>query len=136
MMKRRGVGFALQQPTRARPARPPTEDPDVNADDTGQPLQPALAVPAADEAPALTDAQALEDRRLRWRCRRGMLELDLLLLPYVERHFWRSTPEEQALFHSVLEEDDPVLFEWFHGRNLPAGDAPRLRLIERIRGRV
>ncbi len=84
--------------------------------------------------PALSEAEALEDRRLRWRCRRGMLELDLLLLPYVEMKYWLTTTAERALFQDLLEEDDPVLFEWFHGRNLPADDLPRMRLIECIRG--
>ena len=84
--------------------------------------------------PTLSDAQALEDRRLRWRCRRGMLELDLLLLPYVEQKFWHAPAAERSLFLDLLEEDDPVLFEWFNGRNLPVDDAPRMHLIARIRG--
>lgn len=106
----------------------------VNREDTSTPHSPGSTAHAPGEQ--RSDADALLDRRLRWRCRRGMLELDLLLLPYVEQHYWSVAAAEQALFLTLLEEDDPVLFEWFHGRNLPLGDAPLLHLIARIRGQI
>ena len=80
-------------------------------------------------------ARALDDRRLKWQCRRGMLELDLVLLPFVEQRFWHLPELDQTLFRNFLAEDDPTLFEWFNGRNLPA-DAASLRLIAMIRGQV
>ena len=99
----------------------------------------AAASPAAPagvaSGDALAAAQALDDRRLKWQCRRGMLELDLLLLPFVEQRFWNLSAPDQAIFRSFLAEDDPTLFEWFNGRNLPA-DAASLRLIAMIRGKV
>ena len=53
----------------------------------------------------------------------------------MEQRFWRLAGPEQALFRSFLAEDDPTLFEWFNGRNLPAA-AAALRLIAMIRGQV
>jgi len=48
--------------------------------------------------------------RMLWRCRRGMLELDLLLQPFVERHFDALTTEEQLQFLSLLDmQDQPLL---------------------------
>ncbi len=83
----------------------------------------------------LATARALDDRRLKWQCRRGMLELDLLLLPFMEQRFWNLSDPDQTIFRSFLAEDDPTLYEWFNGRNLPA-DAASLRLIAMIRGKV
>lgn len=57
--------------------------------------------------------------RLRWRSRRGMLELDLLLQPFFDDVF-RDLPEEtQQAFEKLLEEDDPDLLMWFSRRGEP-----------------
>jgi antitoxin CptB len=59
-----------------------------------------------------------ELRRLEWRCRRGMKELDLLLL----RHLRRLPPQhsaDRALFAEFLDLPDPVI-----ARYLIAGDIP------------
>ncbi len=90
------------------------------------------AVPAGGDPAA---ARALDDRRLKWQCRRGMLELDLLLLPFMEQRFWTLSEPDQMIFRSFLAEDDPTLFDWFNGRNLPA-DAASLGLVAMIRGKV
>lgn len=84
----------------------------------------------ADDDPNST---AVEQRRLAWRSRRGMLELDLLLMPFVERVFPGLDAADRERYRALLEEDDPVLFEWFNGRSLPEDDPPLLRLIQRIR---
>ncbi|ADN74933.1 protein of unknown function DUF339 [Ferrimonas balearica DSM 9799] len=54
-------------------------------------------------------------KRLKWACRRGMLELDVLLEPFVERHFLGLSPAQQQAFERLLKEDDPDLFAWFMG---------------------
>lgn len=56
---------------------------------------------------------------LRWRCRRGMLELDKLLLPFVEKDYNQLSLKEQANFISLLESDDTQLLRWFHGLEKP-----------------
>ncbi|MCK7576885.1 MAG: succinate dehydrogenase assembly factor 2 [Chromatiales bacterium] len=49
--------------------------------------------------------------KLRWRCRRGMKELDLLTLGYLERHYPTAPAEEQQAFADLLELQDPLLIE-------------------------
>ncbi|MGJ8691944.1 MAG: succinate dehydrogenase assembly factor 2 [Thalassotalea sp.] len=53
--------------------------------------------------------------KLRWACRRGMLELDVLLLPFVDEAYDQLTPEQKIIFERLLEGDDPDLFAWFMG---------------------
>ncbi len=61
-----------------------------------------------------------EFRRLEWRCRRGMKELDLLLLRYLRDRHDISTSDERAAFVEFLELPDPDLV-----RYLIAGDVPK-----------
>lgn len=53
--------------------------------------------------------------RLKWACRRGMLELDVLLLPFVEQAFDQLTYEQKETFERLLTSDDPDLYAWFMG---------------------
>jgi antitoxin CptB len=53
--------------------------------------------------------------RLKWACRRGMLELDVLFLPFVEQAFDELTFAQQETFERLLTCDDPDLFAWFMG---------------------
>lgn len=53
--------------------------------------------------------------KLRWACRRGMLELDLLLAPFVEHGYDALTLEQKQDFERLLACDDPDLFAWFMG---------------------
>ncbi len=55
----------------------------------------------------------MEYERIKWACRRGMLELDLILEPYVLQHYPKASPEEQVLFISLLAQSDQDLFDWF-----------------------
>ena len=57
--------------------------------------------------------------RLRWRCRRGMLELDLLLQGFVETDFALLNVAEQELFVQLLELPDQDLFEYLMGIKEP-----------------
>ena len=58
--------------------------------------------------------------KLRWRCRRGMKELDLLTLGYLERHYPAASAEEQQAFAELLELQDPLLMRYMVGRETPA----------------
>ncbi|MCF6776092.1 succinate dehydrogenase assembly factor 2 [Thiotrichales bacterium 19X7-9] len=51
--------------------------------------------------------------RIRWAARRGMLELDLVLKPYVEHHYLKATEKEKDAFHQLLACEDQELFGWF-----------------------
>jgi antitoxin CptB len=62
--------------------------------------------------------------KLRWRCRRGLLENDLLL----ERLFTRATPVTQAEAHGLyllMELADNDLLDLFLGRQKPTADLDR-----------
>ena len=56
---------------------------------------------------------------MRWRCRRGMKELDALLAPFAERHLTRLSPTEQAAFAALLDQPDPRLAAWLLGGETP-----------------
>ena len=55
--------------------------------------------------------------RLRWACRRGMLELDVLLMPFIDKEtgFDALSEADQSLFERLLTCNDPELFAWFMG---------------------
>ena len=60
-----------------------------------------------------------EISRLKWRCRRGMRELDFLLGRYLEEDYPRVSAQEQEAFKAFLELPDPTIFSWVTGREQP-----------------
>ena len=70
--------------------------------------------------------------KLRWRCRRGMKELDLLTLGYLERYYPEAKEEERQAFAALLELQDPQLMGYILGRGVPA-DAVTTRVVEVMR---
>ncbi|MGB2740629.1 MAG: succinate dehydrogenase assembly factor 2 [Cognaticolwellia sp.] len=56
--------------------------------------------------------------RLRWACRRGMLELDVLFMPFVEEAYDDLSIENKAIFERLLVCQDPELFAWFMGHEI------------------
>ena len=77
------------------------------------------------------DADA-ELRRLRWRCRRGMRELDQLLLRYLEQAWAADSEADRAVFRVLLDCEDDRLWRWFLGHETPH-DVEIASLIQRIR---
>ena len=72
--------------------------------------------------------------RLRWRCRRGMRELDELLLRYVERRLPGAEQRERDAFACLLDLPDPDLFGYLAGGAPRASADPMLEhVIARIR---
>ena len=73
---------------------------------------------------------AINDSRLRWQCRRGMLELDELLQSYLDCRY--ADAKEQDAFRALLKLSDQELFDYFFGALAPLD--PQLRhVIEQIR---
>ena len=68
--------------------------------------------------------------QLRWRCRRGMKELDLLLTRYVNERYCGASLSERGLFKELLETQDSVLYAYCLGSEQPP--ARFAALIERI----
>ena len=69
--------------------------------------------------------------KLRWRCRRGMRELDVLLTRYVDEEYRTAAPEQQEAFRRLLDIQDPLMHAYFLGRETPP-DAVLASLIARI----
>jgi len=69
--------------------------------------------------------------KLRWRCRRGMRELDVLLTRYVDEEYRTAAPEQQEAFRRLLDIQDPIMHAYFLGRETPP-DTELASLIARI----
>jgi antitoxin CptB len=74
-----------------------------------------------------------EADRIRWRCRRGMLELDLVLAAFLERHLNSLGPRSLATLRKLLELPDPELFDLVMGRG-QAENADERELVALMRG--
>jgi len=70
--------------------------------------------------------------KLQWACRRGMLELDILLSNFLQEAYKDLELEDKAHFSALLQHSDPELFSWLLGQAIPS-DPGLLRIIERIR---
>lgn len=70
--------------------------------------------------------------RLAWRCRRGMKELDLLLVRYLHEQWPAAAAPERMAFERLLELPDPLLADYLFGRE-PPPDAETERLLDRLR---
>ena len=81
-------------------------------------LEPGDAIPTAD--------------RLRWQCRRGMVELDLLLEGFLDQGYDALSDEQKTLFVRVLNTEDQLLLDWLMGYVVPS-DAKIRQMVERMR---
>ncbi len=73
--------------------------------------------------------------RLRWQCRRGMLELDALLGDFLDSGFALLNTNEQLTFRKILDYPDQLLFDYFFGQGKPV-DKDVAHVIERIQQAV
>ena len=69
--------------------------------------------------------------RLRWRCRRGMKELDQLLVRYIDRCYAGAPADERLAFERLLDCEDDALWRWFLSRETPP-DQELQRIVQRI----
>ena len=58
--------------------------------------------------------------RIGWQCRRGMRELDELLMCFLARRYSSLNAGEQKTFEVLLDYPDAVLLELLMGRMMPA----------------
>lgn len=73
-----------------------------------------------------------EMARLRWRCRRGMLELDLLLQGFLDNGYVELDEAQQNIFNRLLELPDQTLSEYLLGMH-EIEEKEFIDVIERIR---
>ena len=70
--------------------------------------------------------------KLTWACRRGMLELDVLLGNFLKNAYPELADADKLLFVQLLECSDPELFAWLLGQETPS-DTDLLRIINLVR---
>lgn len=69
-------------------------------------------------------------RKLRWLCRRGMKELDILLERFISQHQHDLAQGRWPEFESMLQTEDDLLWDWFQ---TPPASSPYDELLARIR---
>ena len=77
----------------------------------------------------MTDDRTHE--RVRWHCRRGLLELDLFLQKFLARDYAMLTEHEHAVFVRLLETPDPELLDYCLGHAQP-NDPELAALVRKI----
>ena len=73
-----------------------------------------------------------ELERVRWRCRRGLLELDIVLGRFIEQHYAGLDEAQQAAFDILLDMPDTVLWDMIAGRK-DAAQVEQQALLEKLR---
>lgn len=73
--------------------------------------------------------------KLKWACRRGMLELDVLFEPFVDEAYDALSTENKVIFQRLLTCEDPDLFAWFMGHQ-QCEDAELDSMVKLILNRV
>ena len=70
--------------------------------------------------------------RLRWRCRRGLLELDVVLTNFLEQGYASLTPVEQDAFDKLLTVPDNILWAYIQGSENPPENELK-QIVSKIR---
>jgi len=76
-----------------------------------------------------------ELNRLFWHSRRGMLELDVLLVPFTQDVYATLSEDDRALYRRLLSCEDQDMFGWFMERN-ESEDSELQRMVRIILDRV
>ena len=74
----------------------------------------------------------MDRNRLFWASRRGMLELDLVLLPFLEKIYPTLEQEDKERYWQLLDCEDQDMFGWFLRRENP-DDPDLLKIVQIIR---
>ena len=74
----------------------------------------------------------IELKKLRWRCRRGMRELDQLFGRYLDQRWGHAPTIERAVFLQLLDTEDDKLWRWSMGYEA-CPDARQAQLLDYIR---
>lgn len=74
-----------------------------------------------------------EFKRVGWHSRRGMLELDLILIPFVQQTFATLEGADQQRYIALLAQEDTDIFRWLLRAEQP-DDAELRRIVQLILG--
>ncbi|MDF2691227.1 MAG: hypothetical protein K0S29_1082 [Gammaproteobacteria bacterium] len=67
--------------------------------------------------------------KLRWACRRGMLELDLIFENYMDQFYAKAPEAEQHMFEELLSCNDQELYNWLIKREPSAKFAKMVDIL-------
>ena len=79
--------------------------------------------------------ELFDSRKVRFLCRRGLLELDVILRPFFEQHYESLTDAQKRIFIRLLDEPDPDLLNWLMLHYQP-DDSDYHTLIRLIRDKM
>lgn len=65
-----------------------------------------------------------------YRSRRGIKELDLILIPFTEKQFPLLSSEEQDLYVTLLSQEDQILWDWFFLLDFPPKEEYRTLIFK------
>ena len=71
-------------------------------------------------------------RKLRWRCRRGLLELDLVFSRFLQERYAFLDQGDKSAFHRLLELQDQTLLGYLNGEQEPA-DPDLCAIVRKLR---
>ena len=77
----------------------------------------------------MSDDISLEERKVIYRARRGLKEIDVYFDPYVKNHYLTANAEEKQMFADLVAQEDPDLLDWF----MEVSEPPRPELKDFIR---
>ncbi len=70
--------------------------------------------------------------KLKWHCRRGVKELDIVLSQYLDNHYTNDNKTERATFRDLLALEDPILLAMLMGDIKPT-DIEQQKMLEKLR---
>jgi len=84
----------------------------------------------------MLNAENMKDadlRRLAWRCRRGMLELDIVLQRFIAQHFDGLTLAQLKVFDDLLELPDNDFWTLISSDSIKPKNADTVNVVDKIR---
>ena len=83
----------------------------------------------------MSEELTLEERKVIYRARRGLKEIDVYFDQYVKQYYLEASAQEKALFKELVDQEDPDLLDWFMEVSEPP--RPELRsLINKLKDYV
>ena len=76
----------------------------------------------------MSEEMTLEERKVIYRARRGLKEIDVYFDPYVKQYYLHADQQERDLFKELVDQEDPDLLDWF----MEVGEPPRAELKDFI----
>ncbi len=83
----------------------------------------------------MADDISLHDRKVIYRARRGLKELDIYFDPYVRKHYLTAPEADKLAFAQLIEQEDPDLLDWFMAVSTPE-DVEMARMVEQLKAMV